>query len=30
MDADPVLVLADDIQQTKDMLTKIGRQIFRL
>ena len=30
MDANPVLVLADDIQQTKDMLTRIGRQIFRL
>ena len=30
MDANPVLVLADDIQQTKDMLTKISRQIFRL
>ena len=30
MDADCVLALADDIQQTKDMLTKIGRQIFRL
>ena len=30
MDADPVVVLADDLQQTKDMLTKIGRQIFRL
>ena len=30
MDADPVLALADDIQQTKDMLTRIGRQIFRL
>ena len=25
-----MLVLADDIQQTKDMLTRIGRQIFRL
>ena len=30
MDAEPVLALADDIQQTKDMLTRIGRQIFRL
>ena len=30
MDANPVLVLADDIQQTKDMLTRIGRQIFHL
>ncbi|MAD06321.1 MAG: hypothetical protein CMP86_02795 [Gammaproteobacteria bacterium] len=30
MDADPVVLLADDIQQTKDMITKIGRQIFRL
>ena len=30
MDSDPAILLADDLQQTKDMLTKIGRQIFRL
>ena len=30
MDADPVTSFADDLQQTKDMLTKIGRRIFRL
>ena len=28
MGADPPDLLADDIQQTKEMLTKIGRQIF--
>ena len=30
MDADPAVLLADDLQQTKDMLTRIGRQISRL
>ena len=30
MDAGPVLLFADDKQQTNDMLTMIGRQIFRL
>ena len=30
MDPDPVILLADDLQQTKNMLTKIGQQIFRL